>query len=60
MLPAAEQNSFRIVFCHYIVIVAPVFSPLTARFSSSTDAGFDRYKFVVQVFIGEQRGQGVK
>nr|XP_046247877.1 dynein light chain Tctex-type protein 2B isoform X1 [Scatophagus argus]XP_046247878.1 dynein light chain Tctex-type protein 2B isoform X1 [Scatophagus argus]XP_046247879.1 dynein light chain Tctex-type protein 2B isoform X1 [Scatophagus argus]XP_046247880.1 dynein light chain Tctex-type protein 2B isoform X1 [Scatophagus argus] len=25
-----------------------------------TDAGFDRYKLVVQVFIGEQRGQGVK
>ncbi|XP_063748420.1 dynein light chain Tctex-type protein 2B isoform X1 [Eleginops maclovinus] len=27
---------------------------------SSTDAGFDRYKLVVQVVIGEQRGQGVK
>uniref|UniRef100_A0AAQ5ZUE4 Tctex1 domain containing 2 n=1 Tax=Amphiprion ocellaris TaxID=80972 RepID=A0AAQ5ZUE4_AMPOC len=24
------------------------------------DAGFDRYKLVVQVVIGEQRGQGVK
>uniref|UniRef100_A0A8C5A906 Tctex1 domain-containing protein 2 n=1 Tax=Gadus morhua TaxID=8049 RepID=A0A8C5A906_GADMO len=24
------------------------------------DAGFERYKFVVQVVIGEQRGEGVK
>ncbi|XP_048845993.1 dynein light chain Tctex-type protein 2B isoform X2 [Brienomyrus brachyistius] len=24
------------------------------------DMGFDRYKFVVQVAIGEQRGQGIK
>lgn len=24
------------------------------------DIGFDRYKFVVQVVIGEQRGEGVK
>uniref|UniRef100_A0A672YR70 Tctex1 domain containing 2 n=1 Tax=Sphaeramia orbicularis TaxID=375764 RepID=A0A672YR70_9TELE len=28
--------------------------------SVSTDAGLDRYKLVVQVVIGEQRGQGVK
>lgn len=28
--------------------------------SLPTDAGFDRYKLVVQVVIGEQRGQGVK
>ena len=25
-----------------------------------TDMGYDRYKFVVQVAIGEQRGEGVK
>ena len=25
-----------------------------------TDLGYDRYKFVVQVVIGEQRGEGVK
>ena len=24
------------------------------------DMGYDRYKFVVQVVIGEQRGEGVK
>ena len=33
---------------------------ITAHFSSLTDAGFDRYKLVVQVVIGEQRGQGIK
>ena len=26
----------------------------------STDLGYDRYKFVVQCVIGEQRGEGVK
>lgn len=25
-----------------------------------SDLGYDRYKFVVQVVIGEQRGEGVK
>lgn len=25
-----------------------------------TEMGYDRYKFIVQVVIGEQRGQGVK
>lgn len=25
-----------------------------------SDEGFDRYKMVVQVVIGEQRGEGVK
>ncbi|XP_064615030.1 dynein light chain Tctex-type protein 2B-like isoform X2 [Liolophura sinensis] len=24
------------------------------------DIGYDRYKFIVQVYIGEQRGEGVK
>ena len=25
-----------------------------------SDLGYDRYKFIVQVVIGEQRGEGVK
>lgn len=25
-----------------------------------SDVGFDKYKFIVQVVIGEQRGEGVK
>lgn len=29
-------------------------------FSLSPEEGFDRYKMVVQVVIGEQRGEGVK
>lgn len=29
-------------------------------FSLSPEKGFDRYKMVVQVVIGEQRGEGVK
>lgn len=27
---------------------------------SVVDMGYDRYKFIVQVAIGEQRGEGVK
>ncbi|KAE8603642.1 hypothetical protein XENTR_v10014400 [Xenopus tropicalis] len=40
--------------------------PQLTRFLSETikdrlkDMGFDRYKMVVQVVIGEQRGEGVK
>lgn len=33
---------------------------LTGDVCSSTALGFDRYKLVVNVVIGEQRGQGVK
>lgn len=33
---------------------------LTGEVCSSTALGFDRYKLVVHVVIGEQRGQGVK
>lgn len=32
----------------------------TASFSLPTALGYDRYKLVVQVVIGELRGQGVK
>ena len=30
------------------------------QFSNPSDMGHERYKFVVQVIIGEQRGEGVK
>ena len=30
------------------------------RVNYFSDLGYDRYKFIVQVAIGEQRGQGVK
>lgn len=40
--------------------MGPVTPLCIGLFLFSTGAGFDRYKLVVQVVIGEQRGQGVK
>lgn len=46
-------------FASWVVVWAQAFA-LIIFFFLSPEEGFDRYKMVVQVVIGEQRGEGVK
>ena len=42
----------------YLVLCCLCFLPSSV--SSHVELKFERYKFIVQVVIGEQRGEGVK
>ena len=54
-------NSYH--FCHVLVtFCAELSKELREKLHKElgTELGLDRYKYVVQVVIGEQRGEGVK
>jgi hypothetical protein len=53
--PAQQQPNSSLLTPHL-----PAPSPTLAVALSHADAGWQRYKYAVQVFIGEQRGEGCR